>query len=161
RLRQRDVEPAEAGHLVPVPVSVMVAVVRARARSRYARRAVAKVRETVEETDLPQGRPAPAVPGVVVAFSGEKPAAHPLRLDAPGKVERAARAGASLLVTGESGSGKEIAAKAFHAAGPKPKGPFVAVNCAAIPSELAERLLFGTKRGAYSDAKEDAEGYVQ
>src|SRR5205814_3582423 len=55
----------------------------------------------------------------------------------------------------------ELAAKAFHAAGAKPKGPFVAVNCAAIPSELAERLLFGTKRGAYSDAKEDADGYVQ
>lgn len=78
-----------------------------------------------------------------------------------GQIERAARYGDALLITGESGVGKELAARAFHAAGPQAGGPFIAVNCAAIPEGLAERLLFGTKRGAYSGANADADGYVQ
>jgi transcriptional regulator with AAA-type ATPase domain len=65
----------------------------------------------------------------------------------------------SLLITGESGTGKELAAHAFHACGPRPNAPFTAVNCATIPKELAERLLFGSRRGAFSGAT-DAPGYV-
>lgn len=76
-------------------------------------------------------------------------------------IARAAAAGDSLLVTGESGTGKELAARAYHEAGPQARGPFVAVNCAAIPEGLAERLLFGARRGAYSGATHDTEGYVQ
>ncbi len=72
----------------------------------------------------------------------------------------AAAAGSSLLLLGESGVGKEIYARAFHANGKGAKGNFVAVNCAAIPVSLAERLFFGAKEGAYSGAR-DAEGYVQ
>lgn len=66
----------------------------------------------------------------------------------------------SLLLSGETGSGKEIAARVFHDAADKPGAPFVAVNCATIPKELAERLLFGSRRGAFSGAT-DATGYVQ
>jgi DNA-binding NtrC family response regulator len=67
----------------------------------------------------------------------------------------------SILVAGESGTGKEITARAFHDAGAKPgDAPFVAVNCATIPKELAERLLFGARRGAFSGAT-DAPGHVQ
>jgi len=66
----------------------------------------------------------------------------------------------TLLLHGESGTGKEIAAQAFHQAGPRPGAPFVAVNCATIPKDLAERLLFGSRRGAYSGAT-DAAGHVQ
>ncbi len=73
----------------------------------------------------------------------------------------AARLGSILHITGESGAGKEGLARAFHAAGPSPDGPFQAVNCATIPEGVAERLLFGAKRGAYSGADADAEGYVQ
>jgi transcriptional regulator with GAF, ATPase, and Fis domain len=69
--------------------------------------------------------------------------------------------GAPLLIQGETGTGKEIAARAAHRAGPGAKGPFVAVNCATIPEGLAERLFFGAKRGAYSGAMGDSEGYVQ
>ncbi|AUX35778.1 MULTISPECIES: sigma 54-interacting transcriptional regulator [Sorangium] len=75
-------------------------------------------------------------------------------------IARAGTRGETLLLTGPSGSGKELAARAFHAATGR-GGPFVAVNCAAIPEGLAERLLFGARRGAYSDATADAEGYVQ
>jgi transcriptional regulator with PAS, ATPase and Fis domain len=77
------------------------------------------------------------------------------------EVERAARHGDVLLVSGESGVGKELAARAFHDASAHHAGPFVGVNCAAIPEGLAERLLFGAKRGAYSGAASDADGYLQ
>jgi len=76
-------------------------------------------------------------------------------------IGRAAKAGDTVLVCGESGVGKELGARQFHAQGPYPNGPFVAVNCAAIPQGLAERLLFGARRGAYSGAAVDAEGYLQ
>jgi DNA-binding NtrC family response regulator len=76
-------------------------------------------------------------------------------------VAQAARTAETLLLTGESGAGKELAARTFHTAGPHSGGPFVAVNCAAIPEGVAERLLFGARRGAYSGATADAEGYLQ
>lgn len=74
------------------------------------------------------------------------------------------RANQNLLITGGSGSGKEQAARVFHDAGatnPNGERPFVAVNSATIPLGLAERILFGTKRGAYSGADADAKGLVQ
>jgi transcriptional regulator of acetoin/glycerol metabolism len=73
---------------------------------------------------------------------------------------QAARLGTTLHITGESGAGKEGLARTFHACGP-PGGPFQAVNCATIPEGVAERLLFGTKKGAFSGADADADGYVQ
>jgi transcriptional regulator with GAF, ATPase, and Fis domain len=75
------------------------------------------------------------------------------------RAARAARTGDTLLVTGESGAGKELVARAFHRASGA-SGPLVAVNCAAIPASVAERLLFGTRRGAYSGADRDADGYL-
>ncbi|TXG99886.1 MAG: sigma-54-dependent Fis family transcriptional regulator [Nevskiaceae bacterium] len=66
---------------------------------------------------------------------------------------RAARAGLPLLVTGETGTGKEVAARALHAAGARRTGPFVALNCAAIPSELLAGELFGHVEGAYTGAR--------
>jgi transcriptional regulator with AAA-type ATPase domain/3',5'-cyclic AMP phosphodiesterase CpdA len=77
------------------------------------------------------------------------------------RIVRAAQVGDTLLLTGPRGSGKELAARAFHMSGVRPDGPFVAINCAAIPSGLAERLLFGACKGAYSGANADAEGYIQ
>ncbi|MFT3774512.1 MAG: sigma 54-interacting transcriptional regulator [Minicystis sp.] len=75
-------------------------------------------------------------------------------------IARAARFGRVLHVTGESGSGKEIAARAFHDAGPSRSGPFVAVNAATLPAGMAERLLFGARKGVYTSAV-DARGLVQ
>jgi DNA-binding NtrC family response regulator len=85
----------------------------------------------------------------------------PVVAQAWGKIEQAALAGDTLCLTGESGSGKELAARTFHRLGPHPSGPLVAVNCASIPVGVAERLLFGTRRGAYSGATDHAEGYVE
>ncbi len=76
-------------------------------------------------------------------------------------IARAAQFGPGLHITGESGVGKEGAARLFHAAGSHPRGPFIAVNCASIPESIAERLLFGARKGAFSGAVSDAEGYVQ
>ncbi len=76
------------------------------------------------------------------------------------KVEQLAPDHPGLLLRGETGSGKELAARWYHAAGPRPQGPLVAVNCAAVPRELAERLFFGAVRGAFSGAL-DSQGYAQ
>ena len=78
-----------------------------------------------------------------------------------GRIRAAALSGPTLHITGESGAGKELAARAFHDLGPRASGPFVAVNCAAIPEGVAEGLLFGARKGAYSGAVADSEGYVK
>jgi transcriptional regulator with GAF, ATPase, and Fis domain len=75
-------------------------------------------------------------------------------------IERFARSSPSLHLMGPTGSGKELAARHFHAAGARAAGPFVAVNCAAVPSALAERLFFGARRGTYSGADADSDGYL-
>lgn len=77
------------------------------------------------------------------------------------RIRKLAKAGQGLLIVGDSGVGKEVAARVYHQATGRGKGPFIAVNCAAIPKEMAERLLFGTQRGAYSGAVTDADGYLQ
>ena len=65
----------------------------------------------------------------------------------------------SVLITGESGTGKELVSRAFHVNSSRANEPFIPVNCATIPKDLAESLVFGHKKGAFSGADRDQEGY--
>jgi transcriptional regulator with GAF, ATPase, and Fis domain len=67
----------------------------------------------------------------------------------------------NVLITGESGTGKELVARALHFGSTRSAGPFVPVNCVAIPSELAESMFFGHTRGAFTGATMDRKGYFE
>ena len=73
---------------------------------------------------------------------------------------RVARSQAPVHISGESGTGKELVARMIHASGPRAEGPFVPVNCGAIPSELMESELFGHKRGSFTGATADKIGLI-
>ena len=88
---------------------------------------------------------------------GDSPAMHRL-FD---EMSRMASSEAPILITGETGAGKELVAKALHDRGPRAGRPFVAVNCAAMPESLLESELFGHKRGAFTDARTAREGLFQ
>jgi two-component system response regulator PilR (NtrC family) len=75
-------------------------------------------------------------------------------------IARVARSQAPVHIYGESGTGKELVAKLIHESGPRRDGPFVPVNCGAIPTELMESELFGHKRGSFTGAVSDKKGLI-
>ncbi|WP_058615709.1 sigma-54-dependent transcriptional regulator [Tepidimonas taiwanensis] len=99
---------------------------------------------------------APAPPALA-RLIGDSPAMQAVRAT----ILRVARTMAPVLVTGESGTGKELIARALHACSHRAGGPFVAVNCGAIPADLLESELFGHRRGAFTGAHSDKLGLFQ
>ena len=77
------------------------------------------------------------------------------------RVAKVARSMAPVLVTGESGTGKELVARALHANSHRSAGPMVAVNCSAIPEQLLEAEFFGSRKGAFTGATQDRDGFFQ
>ncbi len=109
----------------------------------------------------PPREPAPRVPTAqrtsLERIVGESLSMHQVR----SLVEKVARSMAPVLVQGESGTGKELVARAIHDCSPRAAGPFVAVNCGAIPESLLEAEFFGYRKGAFTGATEDREGFFQ
>lgn len=77
-----------------------------------------------------------------------------------GLLHQCARVDATVLVCGETGTGKELAARAIHYLSPRRHGPFVPINCGALPDSILEAELFGHTRGAFTDAKTDSLGVI-
>jgi two-component system response regulator PilR (NtrC family) len=107
----------------------------------------------------PRPAAAPAAPASVALrrMAGQSGAMQQVRA----LVEKVARSMAPVLVNGESGTGKELVARAIHEVSPRAAHPFIAVNCGAIPEQLLEAEFFGYRKGAFTGANEDREGFFQ
>ena len=95
--------------------------------------------------------------GALARMAGNSAAMQQVR----GLVEKVSRSMAPVLVHGESGTGKELVARAIHDSGIRRGQPFIAVNCGAIPEQLLEAEFFGYRRGAFTGATEDRDGFFQ
>ncbi len=98
-----------------------------------------------------------AQPGSGPSLIGDSP----LMMQARQMIEKLARSQAPVQIRGESGSGKELAARRIHSNGARRDSPFVAVNCGAIPENLMESEFFGHKKGAFTGALADHDGFFQ
>jgi len=107
----------------------------------------------------PPPPPPPAAPAsaALARMAGTSAAMQEVR----SLVEKVARSMAPVLVNGESGTGKELVARAIHEVSPRSNMPFIAVNCSAIPEQLLEAEFFGYRKGAFTGATEDREGFFQ
>lgn len=93
----------------------------------------------------------------ISTITGQSPKIRALRE----QIGKLARSQAPIYISGESGAGKELAAKAIHQMSSRREGPFVAVNCGAIPTELMESELFGHLKGSFTGADHDKQGLFQ
>lgn len=105
----------------------------------------------------PIHRSAPSTASALSRLTGHSPAIEQVR----SLIDKVARSMAPVLLWGESGTGKELVARAIHDVSARTKGPFIAVNCGAIPEHLLEAEFFGYRKGAFTGATEDREGFFQ
>ena len=113
------------------------------------------VRSALKLSEAPAPQPDGAAPGS--RMIGTSSAMAALRA----QIGRLARSNAPISITGESGSGKELAAREIHAQSSRANKPFVAVNCGAIPETLMEAEFFGYRKGAFTGAAEERDGFFQ
>jgi two-component system response regulator PilR (NtrC family) len=129
-----------------------------RAAARPAREAPRPSPPDLTRGDAPSGTPVPdVVPLALRRLSGHSAAMQQVR----SLIEKVARSMAPVLVQGESGTGKELVARAIHDVSPRAGQPFIAVNCGAIPEHLLEAEFFGYRKGSFTGANEDRDGFFQ
>jgi DNA-binding NtrC family response regulator len=129
----------------PVEIEALAIAIRRAAEHRALRGEIKRLREVVAST---RGR------GALVGASPAMQQVYTL-------VDQVSATDATVLITGESGTGKEIVAREIHNRGRRKDGPFVAINCAAVPESLLESELFGHAKGAFTDAKQSRQGLFQ
>lgn len=144
RLRLRVAGPLTTEERAGIGVVVSVAGLALEVATLRALGVGAPTGEPIDDTELP---------GVVTA----SPSMRKLETE----LKRLARSRATVIITGESGVGKEVAARALHDLSDRRTHPFVAFNCAAIPRDLFEAELFGYRRGAFTGATSDAPGVIR
>jgi two-component system response regulator PilR (NtrC family) len=110
----------------------------------------ALVKQALKVPEKPQ-------PAASYQLLGDSPAMEHVRL----MIDRLSKSQAPVFINGESGSGKELAARMIHLKGPRAEQPFIAVNCGAIPENLMESEFFGYKKGAFTGAEADRDGFFQ
>ncbi|MET0406066.1 MAG: sigma-54 dependent transcriptional regulator [Cystobacter sp.] len=126
----------------PVDLDALALLLERAVRHRALRDEVRRLRQALGEVSAKEG------------VVGESPALRRVYE----LIDRVADSDTSVLITGESGTGKEVAARALHTRGRRNAGPFVAINCAAMPEALLESELFGHVKGAFTDAKASRPG---
>ncbi|HYR25500.1 MAG TPA: sigma-54 dependent transcriptional regulator, partial [Aquabacterium sp.] len=105
----------------------------------------------------PANKPAGLPSSALARLAGDSPVMQQVRV----LIDKVARSMAPVLLWGESGTGKELVARAIHDVSSRTSRPFVAVNCGAIPEQLLEAEFFGYRKGAFTGAQEDREGFFQ
>jgi MoxR-like ATPase len=110
-----------------------------------------------EEAPSPDRAREPSDADDDVAFVAASPAMRSLKRE----IRRLSASKATVIINGESGAGKELVARAVHDASARASGPFVTLNCAAVPKDLFESQLFGHKRGSFTGATADAPGVLR
>jgi DNA-binding NtrC family response regulator len=128
----------------PFDVEQLVLALERAVQHRRLRDEVKRLRQAVQEC--------PRV-GELIGSSAAMRSVHDL-------IERLGESDASVLITGETGTGKELVARALHRRSRRRDGPFLAINCAAVPEPLLESQLFGHVRGAFTDAREARAGLL-
>jgi len=129
----------------PVEIEALAIAVRRAAEHRALRGQLARLEEVVANT---RGR-------------GDLIGASPAMQQVYQLIDQVSATDATVLITGESGTGKEVVARAIHERSRRKEGPFVALNCAAVPEQLLESELFGHSKGAFTDAKQNRQGLFQ
>ena len=129
----------------PVEIETLAIAVRRAAEHRTLRGKLQRLEEVVANT---RGR-------------GDLIGASPAMQQVYQLIDQVSATDASVLITGESGTGKEVVARAIHERSKRNGGPFVALNCAAVPEALLESELFGHAKGAFTDAKQNRQGLFQ
>jgi len=129
----------------PVEIEALAIAIRRAAEHRALRGEVRRLREVVANT---RGR------GELIGASTAMQQVFQL-------IDQVSTTDATVLITGESGTGKEVVAREIHNRSRRSTGPFVAVNCAAVPEPLLESELFGHAKGAFTDAKQSRQGLFQ